>query len=250
MTQKLVDIGLFSDIHRIEAALRGHSCTEALAWCSENKAALRKAKNTLEFELRLQEFIELARERKSMDAIAYAKKHLSSWQETHSKQIRQATCLLAFTESSAKGPYKRLYDNGRWENLITSFRLSVYNLNTLPTEPLLNLALYGGLAALKLPICYDQSSHASNADCPICDTHGLGLLAKEVPWSHHVNSTIVCPISGKIMDEDNPPMVFPNGYVYSRETMEDMARENGGTVTCPRTNFSCAFSALKKVFIS
>lgn len=245
-----MDIDLFSDVHRIEAALRGHSCTEALAWCSENKATLRKAKNTLEFELRLQEFIELARERKSIEAIAYAKKHLSSWQETHSKQIRQATCLLAFSESSAKGPYKRLYDHGRWNNLITSFRSSVYNLNTLPTEPLLNLALYGGLAALKLPICYNPSAHTSNPDCPVCDTQGLGLLAREVPWSHHFNSTIVCVISGKIMDEDNPPMVLPNGFVYSREAMEDMARENGGIVTCPRTGLSCEFGSLKKVFIS
>lgn len=32
------------EIKRIEDALRNHSCTEALAWCNENKAALRKAK--------------------------------------------------------------------------------------------------------------------------------------------------------------------------------------------------------------
>lgn len=248
--QNLVDIDLFSDIRRIEAALRGHSCTEALAWCSENKAALRKVKNTLEFELRLQEFIELARGRKNVEAIAYAKKHLQSWQDTHFKQIRQATALLAFPETAAIGPYKRLYDNKRWDNLISSFRLSVYNLNTIPTEPLLNLALYGGLAALKLPVCYSPSAHTSNADCPVCDARGLGVLAKEVPWSHHVNSTIVCVISGKIMDEDNPPMVLPNGYVYSREALEEMAAHSDGMVTCPRTGDRYDFSALRKVFIS
>ena len=44
--QKLVDIDLFSDIRRIEDALNRKSCTEALAWCSENKAALRKLKVT------------------------------------------------------------------------------------------------------------------------------------------------------------------------------------------------------------
>jgi macrophage erythroblast attacher len=32
------------DIRRIEDALSSHSCTEALAWCSENKNALRKLK--------------------------------------------------------------------------------------------------------------------------------------------------------------------------------------------------------------
>lgn len=130
----------------------------------------------------------------------------------------------------------------------------------------MHLALYGGLASLKLPACYPSSpptssapspgqaipfsspSHSvqfnpsswasleenaagttplspmtstqgssKNIDCPTCDMDCLGRLAQEVPWSHHVNSTIVCRISGKIMDEDNMPLCFPNGCVYSRE---------------------------------
>ena len=40
----MVDIELFMEVKRIEDVLRKHSCTEALAWCSENKSALRKAK--------------------------------------------------------------------------------------------------------------------------------------------------------------------------------------------------------------
>lgn len=68
------------------------------------------------------------------------------------------------------------------------------------------------------------------------------------------------------MDEDNMPMAFPEGYVYSREVkqsmaiisavpnsfqaLEEMAAKNGGIVTCPRTGATCEFSALKKVFIS
>jgi hypothetical protein len=44
VSQTLVDIELFTDIHRIEDALSKHSCTEALVWCNENKNALRKIK--------------------------------------------------------------------------------------------------------------------------------------------------------------------------------------------------------------
>ena len=99
--------------------------------------------------------------------------------------------------------------------MVQSFRLAIYNLSTLPTEPLLHLAMYAGLASLKLPACYDHETR--NVDCPICDA-SLGLLAKEVPFSHHVISTIVCRLTGKIMDENNSPMAFPeHGYVYSRE---------------------------------
>ena len=109
---------------------------------------------------------------------------------------------------------QRLYDPGRWTTLIQSFRLAIYHLSTLPTEPLLHLAMYAGLASLKLPACYGHETR--NVDCPICNPD-LGQLAKEVPFSHHVNSTIVCRLTGKIMDEDNMPMAFENGQVYSKE---------------------------------
>ncbi|KJA23065.1 hypothetical protein HYPSUDRAFT_40183 [Hypholoma sublateritium FD-334 SS-4] len=254
--ETLVDIDLFSDIRRIEDALGRHSCTEALAWCSENKTALRKIKSTLEFDLRMQEYIELSRAGNRIEAIAYSKKYLISWQETHIAQIQQLSALLAFPSTTICGPYKRLYDTSRWHTLAKSFRLAIYNLNTLSTEPLLHLALYAGLVALKLPACFDPVT--KNVDCPVCDGEsgdspvplGLGKLAGEVPYSHHANSTIVCRISGKIMDEDNMPMAFPDGHVYSREALEDMAARNGGIVTCPRTGKSVPFGELKKVFIS
>ncbi|KIK68605.1 hypothetical protein GYMLUDRAFT_68454 [Collybiopsis luxurians FD-317 M1] len=252
----LVDLDLFSDIRRIERALSDHSCAEALAWCSENKASLRKVKNTLEFDLRLQEYIELCRANKQPEAIQYLQKHLILWQDTHLSQIQQAAGLLAFPSDTTCRPYMRLYDPSRWITLMKSFRRSIYALNTLPSEPLLNLALYAGLASLKLPSCYDHST--KNVDCPVCDgesgseskMRGLGQLAEEVPSSYHANSTIVCHITKKIMDANNMPMAFPNGYVYSREAMEEMAAKNNGVVTCPRTGVSCQFSELRKVFIS
>lgn len=120
---------------------------------------------------------------------------------------------------------QRLYDASRWDKLVRSFRTAIYNLNTIPTEPLLHLALYAGLVALKLPACYDPAT--KNVDCPVCESSGpgeapmgLGKLAEEVPFSHHSNSTIVCRITGKIMNGDNPPMAFPNGRVYSREVSD------------------------------
>ncbi|KAG5643634.1 hypothetical protein DXG03_000560 [Asterophora parasitica] len=150
--ETLVDIDLFMDIRRIEKALSEHSCSEALVWCSENKVALRKIKSTLEFDLRLQEYIELTRARKSQEAIAYSRKYLVPWHETHLAQIQTATALLAFPPNTTCGPYKRLYDPSRWYTLVQSFRLAIYTLNTLPTEPLLHLSLYAGLASLKLPL--------------------------------------------------------------------------------------------------
>lgn len=105
----------------------------------------------------------------------------------------------------------------------------------------------------------------ANADCPTCDPH-LAALAAKVPMSHHVNSTIVCRISGEVMDSSNEPLAFPNGYVYSYkvsrvldcsedevlryQALRHMANSNFDVVTCPRTGESCSFTRLRKVYIS
>ena len=54
---------------------------------------------------------------------------------------------------------------------------------------------------------------AGNVDCPTCNKH-FEPLVEQVAMSHHVNSTIVCRISGEVMDSQNEPMAFPNGHVY------------------------------------
>ncbi|KAF8605818.1 hypothetical protein BDV93DRAFT_521181 [Ceratobasidium sp. AG-I] len=246
--ETLVDTELFAEIRRVEDALRDQKCAVALAWCSENKAALKKMKNSLEFELRLQEYIEIIQQGKTADAMAYLKKHLISWYDSHPHQCRQASALLVCPPSMGMSTYKELYDSHRWHFLIRTFRLAVYALYNIPTTSLLALGLSAGLASLKLPACYDPAQR--NVDCPVCDTDGLGILAKEVPWSHHVNSVIVCRITGKIMDEDNPPLCLPNGQVYSQKALKDQAIRNGGQVTCPKTGEVFAYGQVRKMYIS
>lgn len=59
--------------------------------------------------------------------------------------------------------------------------------------------------------CY-QAGHKS-PECPVC-SHPLNILGRPLPYAHCAQSRLVCPMSGHIMNENNPPMVLPNGYVY------------------------------------
>ena len=59
--------------------------------------------------------------------------------------------------------------------------------------------------------CY-QEGHKSS-ECPVC-SHPLNILGRPLPYAHCAQSRLVCPMSGHIMNENNPPMVLPNGYVY------------------------------------
>jgi len=242
-----VDVELFSQARRVEQSLQRFSCTEALRWCNDNKSNLRKMQSTFEFNLRLQEFIELIRADKKGESIAYAKKNLNSFQENHMKEI-QAMTLLAFQPGTRCPPYKKLYDKSRWDALIAQFRADNFALNSLTSQPLLTVTLQAGLSALKTPMCSQPDNR--NINCPVCSPDTLGLLAQNLPLSHHVNSTIVCRLSGDIIDEDNPPMSLPNGYVYSLKALEEMSSKNNGQIKCPRTEKVYDFKELKKVFIS
>lgn len=68
-TQELVDVDIFRVCHRVEEALRNHDTGPCLAWCYDNRSKLRRMKSTLEFQVRLQDFIELVRLNKRVQAI-------------------------------------------------------------------------------------------------------------------------------------------------------------------------------------
>jgi len=62
------------------------------------------------------------------------------------------------------------------------------------------------------------------------------LLAEPLPFAKHNNSKLICFVTQTRIDEDNPAMVLPNGYVYSKRGVEELvARSDAGQFFCPRT---------------
>ena len=59
-----------------------------------------------EFQLRLQEFIELVRADENMQAITYARKHLAPWGATHMKELQRVMATLAFRSNTDCQSYK------------------------------------------------------------------------------------------------------------------------------------------------
>lgn len=151
--EALVDIEIFANARKIEDSLKNRSCAEGLQWWNDNKSRLKKLKppSTFEFDLRLQEYIELVRNRKLKDAIAYSQKYFSQWRETHMKEIQQAMALLAFAPNTACAPYKDFFDEARWTKIIELFRQNNYMLFGLPSRSVLSIHMQSGLSALKTP---------------------------------------------------------------------------------------------------
>jgi macrophage erythroblast attacher len=128
--EDLVDVDAFISCHKIERSLReGMSTTLALEWCKEHGKELKKGGSMLEFELRLQQYIEMVRqghesgvsgmdgeyeregvsigggggEQKLIEARAHAKKYLSGSGDF--ELLGRAAGLLAYRPWDEVEPY-------------------------------------------------------------------------------------------------------------------------------------------------
>ncbi|KAJ3675072.1 hypothetical protein LUZ60_004114 [Juncus effusus] len=244
--QELVDIDVFMEARQVVESLQNKKVGPALAWCAENKSRLKKSKSKLEFVLRLQEFIEMIKGKEYLRAIAYARKYLAPWGPTHMRELQRVTATLAFKSGTGLGPYKALFDPERWDLLVDQFKQEFARFFGITLQPLLLIYLQAGLSALKTPFC-------PQGNCPKEDPlsqAGFRKLAEPLPFSKQHHSKLVCYITKELMDTENPPLVLPNGYVYSTKALEEMAKNNGGKITCPRTGETCNFSELVKAYIS
>ncbi|MCJ1472874.1 GID complex subunit containing RING finger motif [Lambiella insularis] len=245
--EALVDLDVFVQCHRIEESLRNCDTAQGLAWCAEHKPMMKKTSNNLEFQLRLQQYIELRRDGKLLEASHHAQKYIAPHTDTHSTEILIAAALLAFPPETQAEPYRSMYSSSRWNALADLFVKTHHELFSLPAQPLLHIALSAGLSALKTPSCHSayasSSSNASSSTttvCPICSTE-LNELARGLPYAHHTKSYV-----------ENDPVVLPNGRIYGRDRLMQMSAKVGlenGQVKDPTTGEIFGSTEVRKVYI-
>ncbi|MBA0841570.1 hypothetical protein Goarm_004056 [Gossypium armourianum] len=244
--EELVDLEVFQEAKKVVDALKNQEVGPALAWCAENKSRLKKSKSKFEFQLRLQEFIELVRAENYMRAILYARRYLAPWGATHLKELQLVMTTLAFRSNTECTKYKVLFEPKQWDFLVDQFKQEFYKLHGMTLEPLLNIYLQAGLSALKTPCCFEDGCTKED---PLSQEN-FRKLAMPLPYSKQHHSKLVCYITKELMDTENPPQVLPNGYVYSTKALKEMAEKNNGKITCPRTGLVCNYSDLVKAYIS
>lgn len=238
-----------------------------MARCAPNLA--NRSQNNLEFELRLQQYIEMVRTQdrtKKVEAIVHAKKYLVTSQQSQNTEIMRAAGLLVFTQDTRAEPYKvrrtciapmtglsltesqSLFSLDRWSHLSNLFMKTHHELLSLPSQPLLHIALSAGLSALKTPLCHSaftssssNSQSTSTSVCPICSTE-LNDLARKMPYAHHSKSYV-----------ESDPIVLPNGRVYGKQRLIDISTKIGsveaGKVKDPTTGEIYSETEMKKVYI-
>ncbi|KAI1824441.1 CTLH/CRA C-terminal to lish motif domain-containing protein [Xylaria intraflava] len=256
----LVDVDTFEQMNKIRKCILNGSLQEALAWCTagDTKKELRKMDSNLEFMLRYQQYIELVRTRSHIrpdEALAHARKHLFPYRDTYPTEVLHACGLLGLTPEYVAqiDAYKELYAPARWQMLADLFTETHNSLLSIPSVPLLHIALSSGLSALKTPACYSIHPNSAAAPshhtslslatnvCPICSTE-LNELARNVPHALHSKSHVEPDL-----------LLLPNSRAYGKARLEEYAKKAGlpeGQIKDLRTGEIYEMDQLRKVFIS
>lgn len=79
--------------------------------------------------------------------------------------------------------------------------------------------LHAGIAAYKTPHC----RKVPGSKCVICSE--LIELAEGLPVAHASNSRLICAATGDSINEENQPMMLPNGRVYGERAIRQMTKD-------------------------
>ncbi|KAL5284546.1 MAEA family protein [Megaselia abdita] len=242
--RELTNLDIFQTSRDVEEDLAEHKTTKCILWCTDNKSKLRKINSNIEFQLRVQEFIELIRSNQRPEAVKYSRKYLTAFKEQMS-EISEVMALLAYPVNTTIEKYKSLFNESRWNDLVLSFRNENYRLFQLSNQSLLSVAVQAGLSALKTPQCY--SANSKNMNCPVCQDD-FNKIAANLPYSHCAQSRLICRITGLPLNEHNLPMMLPNGQIFGQLAIPKISKENG-VVVCPITNTKFTHPKIEKVFV-
>ena len=239
--EALTDVRLFEEAKELQAQLRQRNSEPALRWCDMHKSRLKRLNSQLEFQLELQKYLELVKERNIMGAIRFARAHFPKHTESLETVQRAMGLLALHTQPECQEIYKDLLDESRWEHLCELFHSELLRVYSLPTDSLLAIYLRAGLTALKTPLCGLQLRKR----CPVCSDL-FQPLAADLPLTSHSSSQLLCRILDKPMDEHNPPLALPNGQTYSQQGLYLLSSD--GRVQDPETKATFPLKDARRVF--
>lgn len=232
--ENLVDSEELSSCFAIEQSLRKeHTTDKCQAWCQENRQFLKKIRSNLEFEIKLQQFIELARAGKRPEAIQYYRQQLIKNSDTNYEVMRQVSTLLAFSPDQKIEPYTEFYSDKRWDVLADTFVETFQDLHGLPTKSAFLRYLATGISALKTHSCDLYEDGEEDAPprkyknkqkmdlsrgymCPVCSVE-LRKLAKPLPFALHAKS-----------HTEPDSVVLGNNRIYGLSRLQEYSRRVTG----------------------
>jgi len=241
--EKLINSKLYLQIIELEESLIAKDTQKSLNWCNQNKTKLQKIKSRFEWDLRIQDFVELIKVEKRIEAVQYARKYLTPLSPSD-EELGQVMALLVFPSSTHISRYKNLFSDDRWLLLRHMCRYDMLRSHSLGEHSVFEKTLEAGLSAMKTHQCFLDKTKSNG--CPVC-SEKLNGVASKLPFAHCTQSRLICSATGDEMNEENEPLMLPNGMIYGRLAI-NLLTEND-EIICPRTKEKFHAKDVKRVYV-
>jgi macrophage erythroblast attacher len=260
----LVDAAALREVADLSAQLRGGGgLGAALAWVSSHASRLRRLQSSLEYSLREAAMLALLRGGDDASAaLAYATRSLAPLARAGPPAAALPLALSALVWPSpwscGVAVVEALFAPARRGELADRFEREALAALGFAATPPLRLAVAAGVAALKTPACATPAaaggelraaSRGGGAEpCPLCTSTHFAAWLDASPMCVAGHTTLRCPISGELLDEENPPLALPNGRVFGSRTVQLCTSLDGAVCVCPRTGETFPAQDVRRVF--
>uniref|UniRef100_A0AC35TQ35 CTLH domain-containing protein n=1 Tax=Rhabditophanes sp. KR3021 TaxID=114890 RepID=A0AC35TQ35_9BILA len=239
----MVNTDLYKEYSAINQGLESRDLGPAFVWVNENKSKLKKIDSRMEVELKIQACIEILRLEKLEAAIDYCRINFSNVpKDKWHGNLLHLMGLLVSTGKVTHPEYIFMLSDFRWDFLKNYFNQEYKKVFHLDTPSAFSLSLQVGLAVLKTPHC----KKTPFSKCPTCDVNAFEIAYK-LPHATCLNSRIIDRYNALTLNDNNIPMMLPDGTVYGKYTIDEFTKD--GFFHDPLSNEKHPLENILKLFV-
>ncbi|EIE20259.1 hypothetical protein COCSUDRAFT_37929 [Coccomyxa subellipsoidea C-169] len=237
-------------MHSVLKEVLGHNLQPALHWTEEHKEDLRAsngsaAVSSFEFRLHRLQFLHRLQTAGPSQALAYARAHFASFQETEMGEIQRLMGCLCFVRRPGSSPYSDLMAPAQWNDAAREFARQCCGLLGQACESPLLVAVAAGSIALPTLLKLATVMAGQNQDFQTCTQLPVEL---ELGSEFVFHSVFACPVSREQSTAENPPMLLPCGHVLCKQSLQKIAKSPARAFKCPYCPVEATMNSCRAIF--
>ncbi|CAL1389867.1 unnamed protein product [Linum trigynum] len=239
----------FMELGKILDAIKARNIEPALIWVSKNLEKLRQFGSKLDLKLHSMQFMEILKGGGRVDtlnALNYAKTHLSPLSGVYMKEFQKITVCLLWSGKLERYPYSELLGLTHWEGLGDELSRDFHKLlgQSYNRDPLC-VTIAAGIEGLPTLLKLANVMSAKKQEWQALKQLPVPV---DLPEEFQFHSIFVCPVSRDQSSEENPPMLMPCMHVLCKQSIMKLSKSSSRSFKCPNCPAEASFEQCKQLF--
>ncbi|CEF67246.1 Macrophage erythroblast attacher [Strongyloides ratti] len=241
--ENLANFESYNEINNIITSIDQKNLEPAIIWCAQHKSRLKKINSSLTIELKIQDTLSNLQPNNKLEVLDALKKvlHENNYECSNSK-ISEIIGAIIVAGGCNIQKYNDMVNTKRYIQLRKLFISDASKIYGFYGGTPFSISLLLGICAFKSTKCSEQK----DSKCITCRPLYV-KIGNKLPTASRRNSIILDPITKEILNENNVPMMLPNGLVYGKKQIDKNSKD--GEFYCTISNASFPVESCLRVYI-